>query len=126
PAFSRCHPSDDPGTVLQHLARVERALPARDALHQEPGVLVGEDAHAASLASCTTRATASSMSLSAVIPTALRIRMASAAWGPVSRITIGPSTLNWRVAAPIPLATWSVRVMPPKMLNRIAFTCGSA
>ena len=66
------------------------------------------------------------MSLSAVIPTSLRMRIASASLVPVSRMTIGTLTLNWRVAATMPLATSSVRVMPPKMLKRIAFTLGSA
>ena len=74
----------------------------------------------------TTRCTASSMSLSAVIPTSLRIRIASASLVPVRRMTIGTFTLNCRVAATMPLATSSVRVMPPKMLKRIAFTWGSA
>ena len=32
---------------------------------------------------------------------------------------------NCRVAATMPLATSSQRVIPPKMLNRIAFTFGS-
>ena len=60
------------------------------------------------------------------MPTPSRIRIASASLVPVSRMTIGTLTLNCRVAATMPLATSSVRVMPPKMLNRIAFTCGSA
>ncbi len=52
--------------------------------------------------------------------------MASTSLVPVSRMTIGTLTLNWLVAATMPLATSSVRVMPPKMLNRMAFTWGSA
>src|SRR3954467_3232249 len=119
------HPGDHLGAVLQHLAGVEGAFPSGDSLDQKASVGAGPDAHAAPRASLTTRSTAWSISLSAVIPTSLRMRIASASLVPVSRMTIGTLTLNWRVAATMPLATSSVRVMPPKMLKRIAFTLGS-
>ena len=41
-------------------------------------------------------------------------------------MTIGTLSGFCFVAVTMPLATSSVRVMPPKMLNRIAFTFGSA
>src|SRR5262249_49157821 len=121
-ALPRRHAAHHRGAVLQHLAGVERALAPGDALDQQPRLRVDEDAHAAPLASATTCCTAWSMSLSARMPTPSRMRMASTSLVPVSRMTIGTSTLNWRVAATMPLATSSVRVMPPKMLKRMAFT----
>jgi hypothetical protein len=39
---------------------------------------------------------------------------------------MGTFTRNCLVAATMPLATSSVRVMPPKILKRMAFTLGSA
>src|SRR5687768_4183487 len=116
----------DPGAVLDHLAGVETSVPPGDALHHQPGIGVDEDAHAASFASCTACCTAASMSESARIPAPSRIRKASSSLVPVSRMTIGTCTVNCRVAVTMPLATSSVRVIPPKMLKRIAFTAGSA
>ncbi len=45
---------------------------------------------------------------------------------PVSRITIGTLSGNSRVPCTMPLATSSERVIPPKMLKRIAVTLASA
>jgi hypothetical protein len=64
PALSRGHAGDDVRAVLQHLLGVERAVAARDALHDEARVLVDEDAHLPpSVASWTAFFTASSMSV---------------------------------------------------------------
>src|ERR1041385_2401976 len=118
---------DDVRPVGDHLPRVERAVPAGDALHQEARVLVDEDAHAArAFAAATARFTAWSMSVRAEKPAAVRIWTASASFVPVSRITRGTLRESWRVASTMPFATSSHRVMPPKMLNRIAVTFGSA
>src|SRR5215208_707799 len=137
PALPRGHAGDDPGPVLQHLLGVERAVAARDPLDDDGGVLVDEDAHAplpfASLsvgvagevASCTAFRTAESMSVIASNPFSLRMRSAISSFVPVRRITIGTLRGLIFVACTMPFATSSVRVMPPKMLNRIAFTLGS-
>src|SRR5215211_7882759 len=45
PALTRRHPSDHPGAALQHSSRVERALPARYALNEEPRPFVYEYRH---------------------------------------------------------------------------------
>ncbi len=66
------------------------------------------------------------MSVSAEKPAAVRMRTASASFVPVSRMTSGTWRGNCCVACTMPFATSSHRVMPPKMLKRIAFTCGSA
>ena len=46
PALAGRHPGHDRRPVVEHGLAVELALPAGDALDQEPGVLVDEDAHA--------------------------------------------------------------------------------
>ncbi len=50
---------------------------------------------------------------------------ASASLVPVRRTTMGTLMSICSVAWMMPRATSSQRVMPPKMLNRIAFTLGS-
>src|SRR5512146_1258580 len=118
----------DPGAVLHHLLGVERAVAARDPLHDDGRVLVDEDAHAAlpPFANSTAFFTASSMSDDAEKPCSARIFSAMSTFVPVSRITIGTVSGFCDVAVTMPLATSSVRVIPPKMLNRIAFTLASA
>ena len=54
-----------------------------------------------------------------------RIRRPSSAFVPSSRTTIGSSSDISPSAWRIPRATSSQRVIPPKMLKKIAFTCGS-
>src|SRR4029079_14216741 len=113
--------------------RVERAVAAGDALHDHRGLVIEEDAHAplAALgvtgeASCTAFCTASSMSDDAENPFSCKIFIAISSLVPVSRMTIGTLSGFCFVAVTMPFATSSVRVMPPKMLNRIAFTLASA
>src|SRR5690606_38721055 len=127
-ALPRRDAGDDAGAVLEHLLRVKRAVAARDPLNDYPGRVVDEYAHAACppVASCTAFCTALSMSVIAEKPLLSRICTAISSLVPVSRITIGPLRGFDFVAVTIPLATSSVRVMPPKMLKRIAFTFGSA
>src|SRR5919112_856305 len=45
PTLTRRHPCDHPGAALQHSSRVERALPARYALNEEPRPFVYEYRH---------------------------------------------------------------------------------
>src|SRR2546428_471655 len=125
PAFAGCGARPHLGAVADHLPRVERSVAAGNALHHQAGLLIDEDAHAA-FALATACFTASSMSVSAGKPACVRIWTASSSLVPVSRMTSGTLSGNWRVAWTMPLATSSQRVMPPKMLNRMARTLGSA
>src|SRR5205814_1578907 len=125
-AFTRRNAGDDLRAVLQHLLRVERAVATGDTLHDHRGLVIEEDAHAAPFASCTAFCTASSMSDDAENPFSCKIFIAISSLVPVSRMTIGTLSGFCLVAVTMPFATSSVRVMPPKMLNRIAFTFGSA
>src|SRR5258708_732535 len=127
-AFPGRHAANDLRAVLDHLLRVKAAIAARDALHDDRRGLVDEDAHAAfpPCASATACLTASSMSDDAVNPLSCRIFMASSSFVPVRRMTSGMRSGLAFVAVTMPLATSSVRVMPPKMLKRMAFTLGSS
>ena len=120
-ALARRDAADDLRAVLHHLLRVERAVAPGDALHDQRRVVVDEDAHAAfpPFASATAFFTASSMSDDAVKPFSCRIFTAISSFVPVSRMTIGTLSGFCFVAVTMPFATSSVRVMPPKMLNRI-------
>ncbi len=44
-ALARGHATDNPGAVFEHLLGVERALRASEALHDDLGVLVDQNAH---------------------------------------------------------------------------------
>ena len=59
-------------------------------------------------------------------PFSCRIFIAISSFVPVRRMTIGTLSGFAFVAVTMPFATSSVRVMPPKMLNRMTFTLGSA
>src|SRR4051812_2979797 len=126
-ALARSYTANDLGAVLDHLLCMERAVPTGDALHDEAGVFFDENAHAAfpPVARATAFFTASSMSVIADIPFSLRIFSAISSLVPVSRITSGTLSGFCFIAVTIPLATSSVRVIPPKMLKRIALTLGS-
>src|SRR4029079_532948 len=90
-ALARRNACDDLGAVLHHLLGVKRPIAAGDALDEEAGVLVDEDAHAAfpPVASATAFLTASSMSVIADMPFFSRILTAISSFVPVSRITSG-------------------------------------
>src|SRR6185437_6955110 len=125
-ALARSHAGNDVRAVLHHLLGVERSVASCDSLHDELGVVVDEDTHAAfPVASATAFFTASSMSVIALNPFSVRIFTAISSLVPVRRMTMGTLSGFALVAVTIPFATSSVRVMPPKMLNRIAFTLGS-
>src|SRR6185503_16723970 len=121
-SLPRRHARDHLGAVVEHAARVEGAVPSRDALHDDAGRASDENAHAASAARAITARTASSMSLSAGRPRWPRSSRPSFSLVPVSRITIGMRTLRRSSAARSPRATSSHRVMPPKMLKSTART----
>src|SRR4051812_10860803 len=117
--------ADQVGAVVLVVETVEAALTAGQAGDSELRVLAYEDAHRAS---STTFAAASSM----VCATCTFGRFASARiWRPSTslvpsrRTTNGTFTSSWLKASIRPRATSSQRVMPPKMLNRTAFTFGS-
>src|SRR5437762_2192595 len=114
------------GAVADHLPRVERPVATGNALHHQAGLLIDEDAHAAAFALATACFTASSISVSAGKPACVRIWTASSSLVPVSRMTSGTLSENALVAWTMPLATSSHRVMPPKMLNRMAWMLASA
>src|SRR5690606_7245253 len=130
-ALARRDARDDRGPVLDHLPCVERAVAARDPLHDQPCAFVSKDRHdqpltqAARPASSTARWTTSSIDVDALKPAPWRISRASCSFVPVNRITIGTRISIRRLASTIPLATSSHRVMPPKMLNRMTLTFGS-
>ena len=66
------------------------------------------------------------MSDEAVYPFSFRIFSAISSFVPVRRMTMGTFSGFCFVAVTMPLATSSVLVIPPKILNRMAFTLGSA
>src|SRR5439155_27080722 len=126
-------PGDDVGAVVAHLSAVEVAFATGDPLDHQPGIGPDQDAHAglagavAARREASTALAAASSSEAAVVNLASSSRAAaSAALVPTIRTTIGTSR-SWTARASIrPLATSSPRVIPPKMLTRIAFTFGSA
>src|SRR5690606_27172940 len=123
-AAARRHAADDLRAVLEALLRVERALPARDALADDPRVLADEDAHAAPPASATTFDAASFKSSAGTIdkPLSASICLPFSTFVPSSRTTTGTATHAPCTAAITPSAIRSQRTMPPKMFTRIALT----
>ena len=123
-ALARRHAGDDPGAVGLHRAGVEVALAAGDALDDEPRLGSDEDAHAAALP----RDAADGLGRRLVqrggrrevgLPRAGRPPRPRSC--PTIRTTIGTSR-SWTARASIrPRATSSPRVIPPKMLTRMAF-----
>src|SRR3954453_11755347 len=127
PALARRHTGDDRSAVVDHRAAVEFALTTRDPGHDQPGVAVDQDAHAVTPRDAATALAAASSRLAAVSNCASRRSApASAAFVPTIRTTIGTSR-SWSPRASMrPRATSSPRVIPPKMLTRIALTFSSA
>src|SRR5262249_54036311 len=114
------------GAVGQHLLGVEAAVAAGDPLHDQARVAVDQDAHAAtSCALAITVRTPSSIDMVAARPFSERIFRASSSLVPVRRMTRGTCSGELSSDCTMPRATSSQRVMPPKMLNRIARTCES-
>src|SRR5262249_46464334 len=107
--------------VLAARQRVEAALAAGQPLHQEARVLVDPDAHRA--ASTAFRAPSVSPSAGLILrPDSLRMRWPSSTLVHSSLTPTGRDRPISRTAATTPLAMMSHRMMPPKMLMRIART----
>src|SRR6266508_1307717 len=121
----------DRGHVLARLAELDdavevSALAMRRALAHGLRSLRPGIRHAAS---STTRRAASSIVGSTwrfAEPASASSCRPSSAFVPSRRTTIGSSIAIWSSAWRMPRATSSQRVMPPKMLKKIAFTWGSA
>src|SRR6056297_3212154 len=123
--LARRHATDQVASVLLHLPGVESAVAASDPLDDDPAALVGEDAHCAPPASSRAFCTASSMVTAGCSSLPSSILRPSSSFVPVRRTTIGTLTSIISLAFSSPAATSSQRVIPPKMLNRIAFTLSS-
>src|SRR5438067_4935166 len=127
-AFPRRHAPGHLRAVGDRLLRMERALRAGEALTDDRRRGVDEDRHhAASLMTSTTFRAASSR-LSAAIsgnPDCPRILRPNSTFVPSSRTTSGTCRLTSRAAATMPSAMTSQRMMPPKLLTRIASPFGS-
>src|SRR5690606_9495623 len=131
-ALARGHAADDPGAVLDHLLGVEGALGAGEALDDDLGVLVDQNAHGGvcsfAQAACLTAWTAffapSLMSSAGMIasPEFFSRALPASTLVPSRRTTTGTSTPTSFTAAMMPSAIMSQRTMPPKMLTKIAFT----
>src|SRR5262245_15436911 len=122
------HAGDDLGAVGLVAGRVEAAFAARDALDDQPGRRVDEDAHAGAPASSTARRAAESMVVSTTTLSGARsasIARPSSSLVPSRRTTIGRSAPSRSSAVSSPSATSSQRVIPPKMLMSRTATLGS-
>src|SRR5205807_5510847 len=121
-------PADHPRAIGDRLLGMEGALRAGEALADHRRRRIDEDRHhAASSTTATTFFAASSKSAAAVNgrPDWLRMRRPNSTLVPSRRTTSGTCRLTSRAAATIPSAITSQRMMPPKMLTRIASTFGS-
>src|SRR5262249_30088132 len=109
--------------VLDARARVELAGLAGNALRHHTGVLVDQDAH---FAAFTTFSAASAMLLAEMIGSfeSARIFFPRSTLVPSRRTTSGTCRLTALEASTSACAITSQRMMPPKMLTRIAFRAG--
>src|SRR5215831_20430941 len=110
------------------LLRVESALVAREALADDLGVLVDEDGHYFCPFTALTIFSAASARLSAEViarPDLASICLPNSTLVPSSRTTSGTLSETSLAAAIMPSAMMSHFMMPPKMLTRMPFTCGS-
>src|SRR5437762_2129390 len=99
-----------------------------DAEHVERRDILGDaydQWHPAALAADTALAAASSSESAVISLASARIGFASSALVPTMRTTMGTSRVSVLRASTMPRATSSPRVMPPKMLMRMALTLGS-
>src|SRR5580658_3316932 len=130
PTFTWSHTANDELVaellrILIAALRMEGAFATGNSLHDQPRVLVYENAHYFTpFAAATTRSAASFI----VAPTwnfrplSSMILRPSSTFVPSSRSTIGICTLSFFAAATTAVASTSTRRMPPKMLMKIAFT----
>src|SRR4029453_9783887 len=115
--------------VVARAARVELAGLAGDALRDDAGVLVDEDAHVAVLRfgqrTAATILVAASAMVSALMigkPDCASSFLPTSSLVPFMRTTSGTVRLTALHAAITPSAMVSQRMMPPKMLTRMPFT----
>src|SRR5579883_221861 len=129
PALARRNAADHRGSISDRLLSVECSFPAGEALHQDPRVLVDQNAHAATPwdASRTTFSAASRISLATVKfnPESRRILRPCSTLVPSMRTTMGLLTESSRAAFTTPAASVSQRRIPPNMLINTACTAGS-
>ena len=127
PPLSGRHAGHDRGAVGLHGTGMELALTSGDALDHEPRVAPDEDAHRlpSPADAATAFAAASSSEVAVSNFAAWSSSAASAAFVPTMRTTIGTARVCWARASISPRATSSPRVIPPKMLTRMALTFGS-
>src|SRR6267143_1680577 len=112
--------------VVAPRPRVELAGLAGDALRHHPRVLVDQDAHFFAFAAATTFCAASAMFFAEMIgrPESARIFFPSSTRLPSRRTTSGTFRLTAFEAFTSAVAMTSQRMMPPKMLTRIALSDG--
>src|SRR5215469_6121285 len=127
-AFAGRHAADHLGAVGDRLLGMEGAVLAGKALADDLGVLADKDGHyAASFTALTIFCAASSRS-SAEVTLSLEsamIFLPRSTLVPSSRTTSGTLRPASLTAATTPSAMTSHFMMPPKMLTRMPFTCGS-
>src|SRR5439155_297559 len=125
-ALSRGDASHDIRAVGDHLLGVEGALVAGEALDDDAGLLIEQDAHAALTRSrASTTRSAASERVSAVRigrPLSVRMRRPSSTFVPASRTTSGTGTWTSRTAWTTPCATQSQRLIPANTFTRMART----
>src|SRR5690606_17628803 len=128
PALSGRDAADHLGAVGDRLLGMEGALIAGESLADDPRLAADEHRHQfASRIAFTTFSAASARLSAAMIasPDSASIFLPSSTFVPSSRTTSGTCRLTSRAAATTPSAMTSQRMMPPKMLTRIASTFGS-
>src|SRR6266550_1628691 len=126
--FPRRHAAGHLGAVGDRLLGVEGALGAGEALADDRRRGIHKDGHHAAKKVVDVVKEAASSKFSAAIsgnPDCPRSLRPSSTLVPSRRTTSGTCRLTSRAAATIPSAMTSQRMMPPKMLTRIASTLGS-
>src|SRR5690606_7227216 len=126
-ALAGGHAAHDLGAVLDHPFGVEGALGAGEALDDDLGVLVDQNAHSNSilyLTAATALRAPSLMSSAAMIasPEFFSRSLPASTFVPSRRTITGTLTPTSLTAAMMPSAIMSQRTMPPKMLTKIALT----
>src|SRR5580700_349174 len=127
-ALSRGHAADHFCAVGDRLLGMEGTLRAGKALTNHRGAGIDDDRHQAASRIASTTFFAASSNPSAAIkgsPDWLRMRRPNSTLVPSRRTTSGTCKLTSRAAETMPSAITSQRMMPPKMLTRIASTLGS-
>src|SRR5712691_10516312 len=126
PAFAGAGAADDVGAHLAHLLGVKGSLTPGDALDDDAGAGVEENAHLAAgvLVSSTIFCAASHALTPGSMPAWRRIARPSSSRVPLRRTTSGSFICNRSRAVTMPFATSSPRVMPPKTLISTPLTRG--